>query len=174
MSKTQDVLERQNKGFRDETTFDGKATVFRDILEYEMLELGNMDIPKYVYTYFCSCLPQNTRNYYSNKFKWSDLFDILQDVANDAYTPTDLRNMIHCNTLLDFIVQVVRDSSFHAYSGELYACWLTTSSACKLYYGKNVSCYELPKRHVVVADIGAEGVLFVATEIINSDKNKIA
>lgn len=173
VSKTQVLIEKSGKGYRSETAFSGNESVFRNILEYEMLELGNMDIPTFINEYFCSCLSENTKSYYERKFNCKELFDLLEEAVNGTQRPVDLRNKVECNALLDFMVQIVRDSSFHAYSGELYACWLTTASACKLYYGSDVCCYSLPKRYVCVADLGAEGVLMVSTEKINSEKNRI-
>lgn len=173
LSKTQDWINKYNKGFRNEDNFNSGVTLFRDVLEYEVLALNDLTIPIYIFDCFCSGMSVSTRQYYIKKFDFPSLFNVLENIASNNLTVSDLVSLGYSEQLFCFLVQVVRDSSFHAYNGPLYCCWLTTYSACKLYYGNSINCYALPHRYTVVSDLGARGVLYVSTEVINSDKNKL-
>lgn len=171
MSKTQQHIDRMSVGYRCEDNAVGVVD-FYDVIKYETEQLHDLGIIQYVYDSFCSCLSQSTKQFYCNSFDYANLFEVLHEITqgNIVISVLDERSR---DKIFRFIVQIVRDSSFHAYKGPLYCCWLTTKSACKVYYGVNVVGYFLPRRNVVVADKGALGVLYVATDIINSKKYKL-
>lgn len=174
MSKTQDWINKHHRGYRNESigTYTG-CPVLEEVLKYEIMELNNLEILKYIYTCFCSCLPESIKKKYIKKFNDYDIFSVLLDLSTGKLSLSNISSIEEDIALFDFLVKIIRDCSFPSYNGPLYCCWLTTSSGCKLHYVGGISCYSLPKRCVAIADLGSRGVLYVSTEIINSSKNMI-
>ena len=174
VSKTQELISRNGMGCRvrglDDTRLE--QTILR-----AMREELDLTVPKYIYEVYSSCLPGSTRAEYERIFGSKGLFDDLErmsKVGEDAKSVEEFLASVDVGLLVSYLVRIVRDSSFHAYNGELHCCWLSTYTACKLREPDvEPRCYYLPKRRAVVADKGTSGVLYVAADAIDRDRNLV-
>lgn len=142
-SKTLTQMEKTKKGYRNED-FRGSGEVdFESIANFEIMELGNLDIPEFL----MEC----------------GMKDILKDVQVDPFfDPNPSQEEYIIKEIMKFVrlqLKVEEDVN-------LYAKWLTSREGVLESYvledDWTISQYTLPDSFLAVSDIGEEGALFVS------------
>lgn len=132
--------------YRTESYAGSKVREIRDIIEYEMAELRNTDIPRYVLSSYA--LSDGLRK---------DLEDILALEESGEYPFTGGRG-----DLLDTIDALLKEVGDLTGTPVRYGLWLAPYETVRLRYcslgSRDIDRY--PTSDIVLSDLGEDGILF--------------
>jgi len=146
------VLEEQ-LGYRTETAYGSGVRDLREILDFEIIELGNVDIPATIVKNF----PMK------NNFERMLLNHFVEEP--ETYSRKQKYDIVK---LCQWII-------LRKYPKAKYALWLADKDAVKTYYGgteEDIDEYET-EYDIPISDLGNEGKLYLYSEIpekINKDE----
>lgn len=158
-SKTLDKMIDENKGYRTETFSGSGVKDLKDILYYEITELGNTDILDY--------MKKNYRILKDFEIDKSILKDLKQNAENEEELKEwiiEEEQLIAITNSTDFIDEIYSFLSDILKSDNLNGIWLTTYEQVKeIYNGEeyNIDEYILPNKYIIISDLGVDGSLFV-------------
>lgn len=148
LSKETQIIIMENKGYRSEIPYGSGVRNLKELIAFEISELGNSDIVLF----------------------FNEVYKLNLDSEYDENSNKELDLMIQENysyyteKIINFITK-----KFNCKSSNLNAVWLATKEAvsefyCKGYSDKNIDEYILPSKYLIISDLGFDGTLIAYTE----------
>lgn len=157
-SSTLEKMLSSKKGFRTENYSGSGVRDLKEILKFEIGQLGNTDILAYMRSNY-NCLQD---------FKIDDY--VIEALKEEAESEGGLQLLIfeeERNLAIenyDYLIEEILEFINNRFREEVMGLWLTSYDAVvKRYGGKtgDIDCYEIPDESIVISDLGIDGALFV-------------
>lgn len=136
----------QNIGYRTEETYGSSVRDLRDVIEFEIVELGNIDIPDTLLNTFAH---RDEQGYFIE-----EILDNFEDSSEE-----DKQNLV------DVCVDIIKQT----YPNAKYCLWLASKDSIIKYYGgteENIDTYEI-QYDKPISDLGfnEDGCLYVYDDL---------
>lgn len=151
-SETLIAIEKLKKGYNNKLFRDSGVVDFEKILEFELYELGNIDILEKLEDYGLK-MP-------------------LEEFYGDLYIFEEMKEEI-----IGRVMSFVRKKMGLKSNDKIFAKWLTTMDGILENYivddDFEIQEYSLPEKHLIASDLGTSGVLVLSNEMLKMEETYV-